>query len=44
MKNLIILVALAGLAACSTIEGAGRDLQSAGQSVSQEARRAQAAN
>lgn len=46
MKSLRILVlpfaALMALAACETVEGAGRDLQGAGQAVSHEARKTQA--
>ncbi|MCC5957872.1 entericidin A/B family lipoprotein [Roseinatronobacter sp. S2] len=43
MKALIILFGLTALAACATVEGAGRDMQSAGQTISQEARQAQTA-
>ena len=38
---LLLLVAAAALSACETIEGAGRDLQSAGSAVSQTARQTQ---
>ncbi len=41
MKHLLILCGLFALAACETIEGAGRDMQTAGEAVSQEARRTQ---
>ncbi|ARC89816.1 entericidin A/B family lipoprotein [Rhodovulum sulfidophilum] len=33
--------ALLGVAACETVEGAGKDIQSAGGAISQEAREAQ---
>ena len=36
------LIALLALVACETVEGAGRDLQSAGATVSHEARKVQA--
>lgn len=42
MKRMLIIMGLLALSACETIEGAGRDMQTAGQAVSQEARRAQA--
>ncbi|MCB2094135.1 MAG: entericidin A/B family lipoprotein [Rhodobacteraceae bacterium] len=35
------LAALAGLSACATIEGAGKDLQTAGQAIETEAQDAQ---
>lgn len=38
---LLLLVAATALSACETIEGAGRDLQSAGSAVSQTARQTQ---
>ncbi|MBR3371814.1 MAG: entericidin A/B family lipoprotein [Rhodobacteraceae bacterium] len=41
MKPLILLICLSTLAACATVDGAGRDMQSAGQAISQEARQAQ---
>ncbi|MFE3838585.1 entericidin A/B family lipoprotein [Pseudogemmobacter sonorensis] len=41
MKRLLIVLGFTGLAACQTIEGAGRDMQSAGQAVSEEAQRVQ---
>jgi len=34
--------ALMGLAACQTVQGAGHDLQSAGQAISRESQEAQA--
>jgi entericidin B len=37
----LILLATLALAACETVEGAGKDLQSAGQAVQQEANQAQ---
>jgi entericidin B len=37
----LISLALLTLAACETVEGAGRDLQTAGQVVQQEANQAQ---
>ncbi|KRW95452.1 entericidin A/B family lipoprotein [Paracoccus sp. PXZ] len=36
------LLALLALAACQTVQGAGRDLQSAGQVISRESQEAQA--
>ncbi|RDD69107.1 entericidin A/B family lipoprotein [Paracoccus versutus] len=36
------LLALLVLAACQTVQGAGRDLQSAGQAISRESQKAQA--
>lgn len=41
MKNLIaliLLVAIGGLSGCNTIEGAGKDIQSGGDAVSETAR------
>ena len=38
---LLSLIALMGLAACETVEGAGRDLQTAGAVVTDEAQDAQ---
>lgn len=35
------LIALLALTACETIEGAGRDLEGAGATISQEARKTQ---
>lgn len=37
----VALTALMGLAACQTVEGAGRDLQSAGEAVTDTAQEAQ---
>lgn len=37
----LISLALLALAACETVQGAGKDLQSAGQVVQQEANQAQ---
>lgn len=37
----LTLIAVLGLAACETVEGAGQDIESAGQAISQEAREAQ---
>lgn len=39
-KSLIVVVSLAalGLAACNTVEGAGKDVSSAGKAVSKTAR------
>lgn len=36
------LLALLVLAACQTVQGAGRDMQSAGQAISRESQKAQA--
>lgn len=41
VKQLCPLLLLLALGACGTIEGAGRDLQNAGASMSAEARRAE---
>ncbi|MGP9790377.1 entericidin A/B family lipoprotein [Roseinatronobacter sp. NSM] len=41
MKSLTLLLCLSALAACATVDGAGRDMQTAGQAISQEARQAQ---
>ncbi|MBK1732305.1 entericidin A/B family lipoprotein [Thiococcus pfennigii] len=35
---LILVIALGGLSACNTIEGAGQDIQSGGRAVSDTAR------
>jgi predicted small secreted protein len=42
MRRLFVLLALLGLTACETIEGAGQDLETAGEVISQEANEAQA--
>ncbi len=39
---LLPLLAIAGLAACQTVEGAGRDLSAAGTAITQQSRDAQA--
>ncbi|HQY45009.1 MAG: entericidin A/B family lipoprotein [Tabrizicola sp.] len=41
MTKAIALLALLGLAACETVEGAGRDLQTAGEAITDEAQDAQ---
>lgn len=43
MTRLFILLALLGVAACETINGAGQDLENAGEQISEEASEAQAA-
>lgn len=40
-KFALPLIALLAVTACETVEGAGRDLQSAGATVSHEARKVQ---
>lgn len=40
--TLLPILALAALAACNTVEGAGNDLSAAGTAISQESRQAQA--
>ncbi|MTW23134.1 entericidin A/B family lipoprotein [Allochromatium palmeri] len=35
---LILLIAIAGLSGCNTVEGAGKDIQSGGHAVSDTAR------
>lgn len=42
MQRLFLLLALLGLAACETIEGAGQDMENAGEAISEEAQEAQA--
>ena len=42
MRRLFVLLALLALTACETIEGAGRDMETAGEAISQEANEAQA--
>lgn len=42
MNRLLVLLALLGVTACETIEGAGQDLETAGEAISQEANEAQA--
>ncbi|EGV31731.1 Entericidin EcnAB [Thiorhodococcus drewsii AZ1] len=38
LAALIFLIAMAGLSGCNTIEGAGKDIQSGGDAVSDTAR------
>ncbi|MDB6453467.1 lipoprotein [Falsirhodobacter sp. 20TX0035] len=40
--TLLPILALAALAACNTVEGAGNDLSAAGTAISQESREVQA--
>ena len=40
-KLFLALLALAALAACETVEGAGRDLSSAGQTITAESQNVQ---
>lgn len=42
MRRLFVLLALLGVTACETIEGAGQDLENAGEEISEEANEAQA--
>jgi predicted small secreted protein len=42
MTRLIALLALLGLAACETIEGAGQDIENAGEAIADESQEAQA--
>jgi len=42
MTRTLALLALLGLAACETIEGAGRDLETAGEAITEEAQETQA--
>ncbi|OZA19716.1 MAG: entericidin [Rhodobacterales bacterium 17-64-5] len=44
MIRTIALFSLLGLVACETLEGAGRDVQTAGQVITEEAQDAQAGN
>ena len=41
MTKAIALLALLGLVACETVEGAGRDLQTAGEAIQDEAQETQ---
>jgi predicted small secreted protein len=41
MSRLFVLLALLGLTACETIEGAGQDLENTGEAISEEANEAQ---
>lgn len=40
-RIIVICLMLAGLAACETVEGAGQDIQNAGQAIENESNRAQ---
>jgi predicted small secreted protein len=42
MTRLIVLLALLGVAACETIEGAGQDIENTGEAITEEAQEAQA--
>lgn len=42
MRRLFVLLALLGVTACETIEGAGQDMENAGEAISQEANEARA--
>ncbi len=42
MHRVMILLALLGVTACETIEGAGRDLEMTGEAIAEESREAQA--
>lgn len=42
MNRLIVLLALLGVTACETIEGAGRDLEMTGEAITEESQEAQA--
>ncbi|WP_374376747.1 entericidin A/B family lipoprotein [Tabrizicola sp.] len=42
MTRTLALLALLGLAACETVEGAGRDLTTAGEAITEEAQETQA--
>lgn len=37
LRALLVTVAILGLSACETIEGAGRDMQDAGEAIEDEA-------
>jgi predicted small secreted protein len=41
MTRLIVLLALLGAAACETIEGAGQDIENAGEAITEESQEAQ---
>ncbi len=41
---LVMALALLAVAGCETVEGAGRDLQSAGEAITDEAQKVQAGN
>ncbi len=42
MTRTLALLALLGIAGCETIEGAGRDLETAGEAITEEAQETQA--
>ncbi len=42
MTRLFVMLALLGVTACETIEGAGQDMENAGEAISEEANEAQA--
>ena len=42
MTRLLVLLALLAVAACETIEGAGQDIEKAGEAITEESRQAQA--
>ncbi len=44
MTRAMILLALLALTACETIQGAGRDLETAGEAITQESQEVQAGN
>jgi entericidin B len=44
MTKAIALLALLGLVACETVEGAGRDIKTAGEVITDEAQDAQSGN
>jgi predicted small secreted protein len=44
MTRTLALVALIALSACETVEGAGRDIQTAGEVITDEAQEVQAGN
>lgn len=37
LRRLLIIVSVLGLASCATIEGAGEDLEAAGEAIQEEA-------
>ncbi len=40
MARILVILSLFALAACETVEGAGRDIQSAGEAIEKEAEEA----
>lgn len=42
MRRLFVLIAFLGITACETIQGAGQDMENAGEAISQEANETQA--